>query len=599
MLQVPYTPVPSVDPISPGEKISVNTPGAAFGENIGAALQHLGATGEQVGNELFQRAIALQDLANENAARSAQTDFALKASQMHADYGALTGQAAKDALPKFLNDQASLRTQIRGGLSSPMAQRIFDADSLPFMQRNVFSAASHAAEENKKYTIETLGSAATNAEQAAALHPDDAPYVEQQREAVRDRVTQAAFLKYGVHDPNDPNVVKDVNNALSAQRREQIAAKINTDAIVGGQWAKKYAADLTNPADRDYIDKLAENKGAVVAGSHIAADVLASHRQPDGSYDASSKDMEDEVRNRAKTVLPDNEYLPDTAVAKLQGLLWHDNFFAKQEQADAKQRFNDALAKGDIKDVQTLMAMPGMDKVIPKLPPDLRTAPQLQSYMNRFYAGENKITNERAATMINGMKNSDAAAFMAIDPTNPEYHLSKGDIIRVQNEQAEMARNPKDDPRVTRAVNWLLGARGSELQALGVDKFDKANPDDYYHFRGALQEALQIWQEDHNGKPPTYEEVVDKIGPSVIKTQTNVPGFFSIFGHGTTREAPAFQQYNRPSIEDVPQEVRDKITKDFQDKGVAAPTDRELVQVYARQQFNKLYKGSATKKEEK
>src|SRR5580692_3382076 len=116
MPRVPYEPFATAQPISPGEGVSVSTPGAAFGTNVGEALSRLGSTTEQVGNELFTRAIALQDLKNENDARQAQTDFANKSSQMHAEFGALTGQAASDALPGFLKDQAALRTQLRGQL---------------------------------------------------------------------------------------------------------------------------------------------------------------------------------------------------------------------------------------------------------------------------------------------------------------------------------------------------------------------------------------------------------------------------------------------------------------------------------------------------
>lgn len=253
MPRVPVEAFATAQPISSGERVAVSTPSEVFGENVGAALQHLGATTEQAGGELFQRAIALQDLKNENDARQAQTDFATKSSELHAQFGALTGQAASDALPKFLKDQADLRTQIRGSLKTPIAQRMYDSDTLPFMQRNVFSAAGHAADENKKYTVETLGATAKTYEEQAAAHGDDENYVDGMRAKITDAVTQQTMAVTGAHDASDPNVVSKVNDALSHQRAEQILAKAITDPITAGQWEKKYAGDLTNPVDKDRV----------------------------------------------------------------------------------------------------------------------------------------------------------------------------------------------------------------------------------------------------------------------------------------------------------------------------------------------------------
>ena len=142
MAQVPYQPFPTAQPTSPGERISVSTPPAAFGENIGAALEKLGSTAGQVGNELFGRAIALQDLANENEARDAQISYATQSADMVAKFDAREGKDKVDHLQSHLKDLSDLRNQIADGISSPNAKRMFHADSTPFMQREIFSAAT-------------------------------------------------------------------------------------------------------------------------------------------------------------------------------------------------------------------------------------------------------------------------------------------------------------------------------------------------------------------------------------------------------------------------------------------------------------------------
>lgn len=587
MAQVPYQPFSTAQPTGGGERISINTPGAAFGENIGAALRQMGSTEEQAGGELFQRAMAMQQLNNENEARDLQLKFAQQSATQVANYDALTGKAARDGLVPHLTGLGKIRDNIADSASNPMVRRMFQNDSAPFIQREIFSAARHAGDENRKYTIDSLNSDATLAIQNTAQHTDDEGYVNDQRAKIASKVQTAAFIKYGTQDPNDPNVKLAVDNALSAQRSEQILSKAKTDAVTAQQWFQKYSSDLTNPADMMRVQSQIENHAAVVAAANVANKVVSAHRQPDGTFDATAKQMEQEVRDAAAKAVPGNDLAPDTAVAKLQGFLWHEQFFIRQEQQDAKNQLNDLLAKGDIRDAQSLMAYPGMDKVIEKLPMDMRTAPQLQGYMNRFYAAEDKITNERARVTINGMKYSDPAAFMAIDPTDPKYHLNKNDIITIQNDQAKLARQPSEDPRVQRALSWIKGARVPQLQALGIASRDKNNPDDYDHFVGTLQEALQEWQQD-NKRAPTYEEVVDKIAPTILKTQTFKPG--AIFGGLWGSQVPAFTQFERPTIEDIPGEFREKLTKDVLAKGGAQPTDQQMVQAWARTQFLKLYK---------
>jgi hypothetical protein len=170
MPQVPYQKFPTVDPSSPGEGLSVNAPPAAFGENVARAVEGLGSTVGQVGNELFQRATALQELQNETDARNATTQYMLQQGEHHAQITALTGKAAVDGLDPYIKSSADLREQIAGTLSSPMARKMFEAESQNFMARNIFSAATHAATENKRWQVQTGHDAVAAA--MASIHSD-------------------------------------------------------------------------------------------------------------------------------------------------------------------------------------------------------------------------------------------------------------------------------------------------------------------------------------------------------------------------------------------------------------------------------------------
>lgn len=123
----------------------------AFGAQGAKAVSTLGTALEQTGDRLFTRAVALQQLNNETEARDADTQYMIQAGKLHADFSTLEGKAASDAYPKFQADLEAIRTSIRNGLSNPMAQKLFDSNSLSTMGRTIFNGAGHAASENKKW----------------------------------------------------------------------------------------------------------------------------------------------------------------------------------------------------------------------------------------------------------------------------------------------------------------------------------------------------------------------------------------------------------------------------------------------------------------
>src|SRR5262249_29730792 len=149
--KVPYEPYTTAQPGGGGEQVGVSTPGAAFGENVGRALQGLGQTAENVGDKLFEGAIRLQNLRNEADAREAQNDYALAVGRKQAQFDALEGKDQADALEGHLNYLSQLRAQIGSRLTSPMARKYYDSDSMPFMQRNIILSASRAGTANRQY----------------------------------------------------------------------------------------------------------------------------------------------------------------------------------------------------------------------------------------------------------------------------------------------------------------------------------------------------------------------------------------------------------------------------------------------------------------
>lgn len=153
----------------------VSTPVEAFGGATAQALGHLGSVAREVGDEIYARARALQDLQNETEATEADTQFMVQSASMQAEFGALQGEAKARAFPKHIEGLQKLREDIGKGLSSPMSRKLYDNQSKRFMGREIFNSAGQAATAQKQAAI---GASAARVDAAAStitspLNEDD------------------------------------------------------------------------------------------------------------------------------------------------------------------------------------------------------------------------------------------------------------------------------------------------------------------------------------------------------------------------------------------------------------------------------------------
>lgn len=154
MPQVPYSGVPSVAPqMDATPRFTADARPESFGVNIWQAVRGLGQTTEKVGDEVFARGIAMQDLYNHSEAQQADADYMQKAGELHANYSSLQGKDAVDAYPKYISDLQDARKGLRDGLSNDMSAKLFDSQSLSTMGRTIFNGAGHAATQNKVYAL--------------------------------------------------------------------------------------------------------------------------------------------------------------------------------------------------------------------------------------------------------------------------------------------------------------------------------------------------------------------------------------------------------------------------------------------------------------
>lgn len=252
MPQVPFSGAPTVTPsLSPTPRYTADTPPAAFGVNVANAIQTLGKTADGVGNEIFARGVAMQDLYNHSEAQDADAAYMQKAGELHADFSAKEGKDAVDAYPKYIQDLQQARSDIRDGLSNGMAQKLFDSQSLSTMGRTIFNGAGHAAVENKRYAI-GASQARVNAMSDQALSQPSDDHFQDMVQDTEDEIRAQGQLKGLAPEAVDEAVAQQTSKLWGQRisglaRTQPLAAQKMLDAAVKeGDVRGEDIAKLTN-----------------------------------------------------------------------------------------------------------------------------------------------------------------------------------------------------------------------------------------------------------------------------------------------------------------------------------------------------------------
>ncbi len=587
-MEIPYTPYSTAEPAGGSERLSVSAPPAAFGANIGAALEHLGTTTEQVGSELFSRAMALQDLKNENDARDAQAKYATQSSALQAAFDSSAGKDSADNLQAHLKALNDLRLGIRGDLGTAHAQRFYDRDTLPFMQRDIFSSARHAGDQNRDYTLATMGAKEDMLKKNTFENPNDTKAVQSNKDQLADITAQKAELKFGV-GPDSPIVKDAVMNSLSSHKASQLMGLSHTNptgAMAAAEDAKK-SGELNEP---DYlkIQGSVEGRGVAVAASNITNTFLADPKNfKDGELQISQTNAIKKIGDMADEA-GISPQLKASAIAHFESRMYQMRIATNQDRLESNSKIDDLIRNNKITTAQQLLAQPGIDGLIDMSNPKLGLKQYPQSYINRLNNRDRGPSDLEQLAIAKGLSKStdpnEQEKFLNTDFT--AWNINGKDRQELEDAKKKLMSDPRGDATVQRAYSILLGTRGAELNTLGVDKKTESTTDDYYHFQGALQEALEVFKQD-NKRPPSMEEIRDKIGPEVINRQVTKQGWFGKYNE------PAFKSFNRANIDDIPDAVKRKMISDSLAAGGSSPTDLQMLQKWNTEIFNKLYGGTS------
>lgn len=572
MPQAPYSGVPDqILQDNPTPNISVNAPLDAFGGSVATAIQGLGKATEGAGDELFKRGMAMQELANHSEAQKASADFMEKAGDIHAKLDSMQGKEAVNYYTNgFKKDLQDARASVRGGLSNEMSERLYDTESLSTVGRTLFNGATIAGRANKAYAIDSIDSKITKLTNLAAQSDNPADVAAAKKEIA----SSAAYrTQLKGQDPDSADVyTTTINSSLDLNVIRQKARNAPTEAKA---MLEERRSGMT-AADIDRAQTIVDNSIRAVSSVNIAQEVLNSHIGDNGKTDVSFQVMSQEAEAKAKAIAPDDAIMHKHTVDSLKGLFNQRTYADKQFKLDNIQTIDAAIQNG-AKDIQQLRLDPKTAEAIDNLPKSEQL--KLPARINAYNAAASKVANQESLTRLAGLRNNDVESFLSLDPSDPKLQLNQSQQREVMKWQVDDKKNQNGDPRVNRAMTWLRAARGGELEALKVYHRDGKNPDDYDHMTGTLQSALDLWQES-KGKPASYDDVVNTIGPQVIKSRP-VAGWL----YGTNNEPYFKPDTNTKEYKDF----TTNMSSDVVGRGGNEPTPQEVDRAYTRLQLLKLY----------
>ena len=306
---VPYTGDDTVSPQErPAQRVWVDAPAAAFGTGIAQATEGLGTTMEGAGKELFDRAIAMQQLNQETDAQAKGTSAMQEMGQLHAEFTQKEGaNAGPDALNKLNTDLDAVRQKYRNQLNSPYAQKLYDTDTYSIMGRTAFNAAGHSGEQLKVYATGVNNDRVKAAADEAQTNPAD----ERAFQSALADAEHAARENGALHGRAPQQIEDDVKDAKSgiisnrilgmARNQPQAAQKMMDDALADGSLrgdninkvASAVQKSLYTVGAKQTADAVRDGTSWEMGNKIIpidrAADAIAMGIESGGNYSAKSR----------------------------------------------------------------------------------------------------------------------------------------------------------------------------------------------------------------------------------------------------------------------------------------------------------------------
>ncbi len=552
-------------------EVNLAVPTDAFGGAVGQALQHLGVNIEGASDKIWQQAMHLQELQNRTEVDTGDAEFIKQSALKHAEFNSQLGQnAGPEALKKHIEDIQQIRNNIKGTMSNPMSQKMFDSTSLSTLGRYVSNASNHSANEVKSAYRQGLVLRRNAIGNDLADEPDDP--------TLRDRFRAMSTLEANEKGLDPKDTGEYVRNSESAINLETVNRLSDKDPTKGKELIESYHSKKALMGE-NYDAAIKYNTLATyrVVPDQMAREVWNQSRGDDVKPELSEDAMVESVRKQAGEARPGDTLFQKHAEDAMHTLYTRQKQQTREVKFDAKQEIAMAIQNG-AENLPMLMADPKTAAAVRSLDPKEQNG--ISGQINRYIKSRDYYDNQRSLTTLQGLSKNDVLQFLDTDPTDPKWKLSQPQIRTVMGWKAELQKNQNQDPQVNRAMSWLRGSLAGQLQALGVFHRDAKNPEDYDHFTGALSEALNAWKDAH-GKPAESKDVTETIAKDLMR-QHQVPGVL----WGTNPSDPMFKDELTTSRFKA---FKEDHIKSRVDQGESPPTNAETERLYYRGLAKTLY----------
>lgn len=593
---VPYSQVSPAAQRSADEKVQINFPSVEFHNSVGQALAQVGEQGfgtlsratrevgsafdnlgsslTNVGNELFNRALGLQEVQNQTTQAKAEIEYDKYIGEKQVAFNQLQGEAASEgAFKAHLKDIEDKRQEMIAKLPNRSVQTGFEKSTASSIGRVGIQAATHAATETRKAFISS-SEARVDQYKDQISKTTNIKETEDLAKRIHDEVfgKQAPARGWNA-EVADQNFKKMLGDAYSSQA-ENISRTDPTTARQILETNKDFIGQHRYQQATEHV----LNNERIIQSRNIGNEIQ------DKNPDAPLEQKIDEAKERAKQVNPNAPLLVEDAVRSV-----------KQKHEEHNREVKDALDKRKSTVEQALY---GFDAPGGKMPEtreqlfaageDVRKAYEglpekeqrrIDKILDRTAKGE---IPETAATRsrvydLEEMWARDQARFRDHDIMSEQIPIAERTRLRTKQLQViKEGIKLEADPHTDRAIN-IMRAGGI------LPKDLKPGSPKWNAFSGMVREALVEQGKRQGFDKPLTEEQYRQIGNEILEKVEGSGWFGSNVG-----AVPRFE-----TAKDVPSNVKKEMQVEYPGISEAGMLEKYR-QLKVIQMFNKRNKPAAT-----
>jgi len=347
---------------------------------VGAAISSLGKAFDHAGDEMFNRAMALQDLENEKVVNQSTISYELDKEAKQTDFLSQAGDAASPAaLRTHLDSLEKLRQDYKSKLTNPMQQKAFDAQTTHSFVQAARESGRHSATETKNSFVAAAEARVNMLISSGSKSDSEEDYkksLDAIEQTVRDSISPAKGWAPG--SPQEQYYIQTKTSKMLADKITLLSEKrpsealqmleANKDKLLPEHYVPVYnrvKGERDNAGSRNIADKVYDDlsEGGKKAATEIsreevikqARDKAERERPGDATY---SKKAEDAAENRLNIARREHEEQQRQTLYKTLDVA-HGY---KTQSGKKPKRIEDALTE------------PGFKEAYWKLTPDHRDA---------------------------------------------------------------------------------------------------------------------------------------------------------------------------------------------------------------------------------